>query len=109
LFDDPIHPYTRLLTGSVPRLVGAEGPIEAEPETAAAEDGDAVREEVARSAALGGTRPCRFTDRCPSVVADCASEPSLLPDPCDPTRQAACVHVPRQAEVVGADADPSST
>jgi oligopeptide/dipeptide ABC transporter ATP-binding protein len=107
LFADPFHPYTRLLTGSIPRLFGARRPIEAEPETGAAEGGDAVRE-VARSAALGGTRPCRFADRCPSVVAACAAEPSLLPDRRDPTRQVACVHQPRRAEVVGADADPSS-
>jgi oligopeptide/dipeptide ABC transporter ATP-binding protein len=101
LLDDPAHPYTRLLTGSIPRLVGAEGPPQAEieAETAADDRGD-VREEVARSAARDGTHPCRFADRCPSVVADCAAEPSLLPDPREPTRRAACVHLPRQAEVV---------
>jgi oligopeptide/dipeptide ABC transporter ATP-binding protein len=98
LFDDPVHPYTRLLTGSVPRLIGAEDPVRAEPAT---EDGrDQVSQEIARSAERDGTHPCRFADRCPSVVAECAAEPPLLPDPRDPTRQAACVHVPRQAEVV---------
>jgi oligopeptide/dipeptide ABC transporter ATP-binding protein len=96
LFDDPVHPYTRLLIGSVPRLVGAEGTLQ---EEAAAADNGAVRDEVTRSAARDGTRPCRFADRCPSVVAECAAEPSLLPDPRDPTRRAACVHVPRKAEV----------
>ncbi|MCW2860306.1 MAG: hypothetical protein JWP48_2014 [Actinoallomurus sp.] len=101
LFDDPVHPYTRLLTGSVPRLVGAEGPQQVE--VAPADDRDAVRQEVARAAA-----PCRFADRCPSVVAECADEPPLLPDPRDPTRLAACVHVPRRAEVARADADPRS-
>jgi oligopeptide/dipeptide ABC transporter ATP-binding protein len=109
LFDDPVHPYTRLLTGSVPRLVGADGPVRAEVETDEEDDRDAVRQEVADSAARDGTTPCRFADRCPSVVAECAAEPLLLPDPRDPTRFAACVHVPRRAEAVGADAEPSST
>jgi oligopeptide/dipeptide ABC transporter ATP-binding protein len=97
LFDDPAHPYTRLLIGSVPRLVGAEGPLRAEPETEAETGGDG-RTDVAGGAARAGTRPCRFADRCSSVVAECADEPGLLPDPHDPTRQAACVHVLRKAE-----------
>jgi ABC-type glutathione transport system ATPase component len=108
LFDDPLHPYTRLLVGSVPRLVGPDGAEsrlqvgEAVEETAgeaAAADHAAVRAEVTRSAAREGTPPCRFADRCPSVVAACAAEPSLLPDPRDPNRHAACVHVTREAEV----------
>jgi oligopeptide/dipeptide ABC transporter ATP-binding protein len=103
LLDDPAHPYTRLLTAAVPRLAGAAGPAHAAPGTAAtpsttAESGDAA----ARDAALAAPRPCRFAGRCPSVVAECAAEPSLLPDPRDPTRLAACVHVPRPA-AAGAD------
>jgi oligopeptide/dipeptide ABC transporter ATP-binding protein len=100
LFDDPVHPYTRLLIGSVPRLVTADGPVQVEAGAEPEEDdrGD-VREEVVRAADRDGPRPCRFADRCPSVVAECATEPPLLSDPRDPTRQAACVHVPREAEV----------
>jgi oligopeptide/dipeptide ABC transporter ATP-binding protein len=109
LFDDPVHPYTRLLTGSVPRLVGSDGPVRVEVETEPDDGRDAVRQEVTQSADRDGTTPCRFADRCPSVVAECAVEPPLLPDPRDPTRLAACVHVPRLAEVVGADTEPSPT
>jgi oligopeptide/dipeptide ABC transporter ATP-binding protein len=98
LFDDPAHPYTRLLTGSVPRLLGTDGP----PRPAAGPG--AVREEVLRSA-----RACRFADRCPSVVAECAAEPPLLPDPRDPVRHAACVHLsgePRPSGVAGGNRQP---
>jgi oligopeptide/dipeptide ABC transporter ATP-binding protein len=97
LFDDPAHPYTRLLIGSVPRLVGAEGPRQAG--AAAVADHDAVRKEIASSAVRDGTEPCRFADRCPSVVAGCAAEVPLLLDPRDPTRRVACVHVPREVDV----------
>ncbi|MEU8172175.1 oligopeptide/dipeptide ABC transporter ATP-binding protein [Microbispora hainanensis] len=102
LFDDPAHPYTRLLIGSVPRLVGAQGPVEAEVEAEAEQTGDLgpVREEVARSAERDGTRPCRFADRCPSVVAACADEPPLLADARDAGRRAACVHMSHHPEGV---------
>ncbi|GAA4556847.1 oligopeptide/dipeptide ABC transporter ATP-binding protein [Planotetraspora kaengkrachanensis] len=99
LFDDPVHPYTRLLIGSVPRLADAESQAEAEAEEEETAAGlDAVRQEVARSSASGGTHPCRFADRCPSVVAACAAEPPLLADPRDPARWAACVHMSQRAE-----------
>ncbi|MFI7631738.1 oligopeptide/dipeptide ABC transporter ATP-binding protein [Microbispora rosea] len=102
LFDDPAHPYTRLLIGSVPRLAGAGGPVEAEVEAEAEQTGDLgpVREEVARSAARDRTQPCRFADRCPSVVAACAAEPPLLADPRDARRRAACVHISHHPEGV---------
>jgi oligopeptide/dipeptide ABC transporter ATP-binding protein len=92
LFDDPVHPYTKLLISSVPRLVTTDvaagtgsGPVATE---------STIRKEVTMSAATAGTSPCRYLDRCPSVVAGCASEPGLLDDPRDPGRSAACVHVP---------------
>jgi ABC-type glutathione transport system ATPase component len=112
LFDDPVHPYTRLLIGSVPRLVGAEGPARGDeegvpegdaairPDDDVSDDRAAVRAEVAKAAAREGTQACRFADRCPSVVAGCAAEPELLADPRDPTRQAACVHVAQRSEGV---------
>ncbi|ETK36794.1 oligopeptide/dipeptide ABC transporter ATP-binding protein [Microbispora sp. ATCC PTA-5024] len=97
LFDDPAHPYTRLLIGSVPRLAVASGPARTAETTG---DLGPVREEVARSAARDETQPCRFADRCPSVVAACAVEPPLLPDPRDPARRAACVHISQHTEGV---------
>ncbi|GII30091.1 ATP-binding cassette domain-containing protein [Planotetraspora mira] len=109
LFDDPVHPYTKLLIGSVPRLAGAGDPIDpVEPDVIAAADESAVAEtgqsplldEVVRSAAREGTSPCRYADRCPAVVAACADEPSLIIDPRDGSRSAACVHVPERAEGV---------
>ncbi|GAA1307133.1 ABC transporter ATP-binding protein [Planotetraspora silvatica] len=104
LFDDPVHPYTKLLIGSVPRLAG-EGdrgePDAAVAEAVVAESGQSpVLDEVVRSAAREGTSPCRYADRCPAVVAACADEPSLIIDPRDGSRSAACVHVPERAEGV---------
>jgi oligopeptide/dipeptide ABC transporter ATP-binding protein len=100
LFDDPVHPYTKLLLGSVPRLLGTAGPSA---ETAAPEGEESTRRtEVMMSAAKAGTSPCRFLDRCPSVVAGCAAEPALLPDPRDSSRLSACVHVAARAAEVGA-------
>jgi oligopeptide/dipeptide ABC transporter ATP-binding protein len=104
LFDDPVHPYTQLLLRSVPRLLEPAGA----PASAGTETGDSVgttRTEVMMSAANAGTQPCRFLDRCPQVVAECATEPSLLRDPRGgrhgSDRSAACVHVTaRDAGVV---------
>ena len=101
LFDDPVHPYTQLLIGSVPRLAGAGDPVEPDVAVAVAEAGpNPVLDEVVRSAARDGTSPCRYADRCPAVVAACAAEPSLIIDPRDGSRSAACVHVPERAEGV---------
>ncbi|MEO3869474.1 ATP-binding cassette domain-containing protein [Nonomuraea sp. B12E4] len=101
VFDDPVHPYTKLLIGSVPRLAETDGE-QAEP---AEVDGlpvadPAVVEEVTRSAARNGTTPCRYVGSCPAVVAACAAEPTLIVDPRDSRRAAACVHVPERAERV---------
>jgi oligopeptide/dipeptide ABC transporter ATP-binding protein len=96
LFDDPAHPYTKLLIGSVPRLMHPDDdPVRAEP--AEAPGDSTIREEVEVSAANGGTSPCRYYERCPSVVAGCATEPVLLTDPRGVDRSAACVHVPELA------------
>ncbi len=91
VFDDPVHPYTSLLIGSVPRLVGAGGVV-VEELVVPVEDTRA-RDDVAALAAGGDHSPCRYADRCPAVVPACVDEPALLPDPLDPERAAACVHV----------------
>ena len=91
VFDDPIHPYTSLLIGSVPRLVGPDGVVAAEAVTVLGDP--AIRESVTREAAAGQHTPCRYADRCPAVVGACVDEPLLIPDPVSPDRAAACVHV----------------
>ena len=95
LFDDPVHPYTKLLIGSVPRLITSDAQLEVDIEIS--DDLAPVRAQVAASAASGSTTPCRYADRCPAVVDACAVEPLLLTDPRDPSRTAACVHVPERA------------
>ncbi|HKN96063.1 MAG TPA: oligopeptide/dipeptide ABC transporter ATP-binding protein [Pseudonocardiaceae bacterium] len=85
VFDAPVHPYTQLLLKSVPRLGVPAAP-------SAETDGVAID-------VPAGANPCRFLDRCPAAVEGCAAEPGLLPDPADPLRAAACVHVPWQASV----------
>ncbi len=88
LFDGPVHPYTRLLLSSVPRLGAA----------AAAPPGDDTTTEVAREvladASTARTTPCRYLDRCPVAEQACAVEPGLIADQRDADRAAACVHVP---------------
>jgi oligopeptide/dipeptide ABC transporter ATP-binding protein len=105
VFDQPVHPYTRLLLRSVPRLgTTAETPVSSEDGPSPAAD------EVAAAAATGGTDACRYLDRCPASVARCAVEPALIADPRDPGRAAACVHVPWPAEARSVDAhDTEST
>jgi oligopeptide/dipeptide ABC transporter ATP-binding protein len=94
VFHEPAHPYTRLLLGSVPRLVthvaarsggAAVAPIPAEPIPATAAPG-------ANGAAGGG---CRYRSRCPVSVAACATEPALrmVGGERDERHLAACQHV----------------
>ncbi|HEY1571721.1 MAG TPA: oligopeptide/dipeptide ABC transporter ATP-binding protein [Pseudonocardiaceae bacterium] len=86
VFDSPVHPYTQLLLKSVPRL-GVPAAPQGETEGVAID-------------VPAGAHPCRFLDRCPAAVEGCAAEPALLPDPADPLRAAACVHVPWRANVI---------
>lgn len=92
IFDDPRHPYTRLLLGSVPTV---------------------DRTQRRRGALAAGEIPspfaipsaCRFRDRCPQVFERCAGEePALEYAAPSPTHRAAC-HLrdtagPRRAAVV---------
>lgn len=75
VFDDPQHPYTRLLLASIPRLletIPASDPIAAEP-----------------SAAVRGGTGCRFAPRCPKVQEICTRvDPPLSHN--DSGRASAC-------------------
>jgi oligopeptide/dipeptide ABC transporter ATP-binding protein len=82
LFDKPVHPYTKLLLRSVPRI--GTDPVSSEEDTA--------------PVTVGGSNPCRYLDRCPEAVAACGTEPALLADPEDAGRAVACVHVPWHSE-----------
>jgi peptide/nickel transport system ATP-binding protein len=84
VFDDPQHPYTIGLLGSVPRL-------------------DNARE---RLLAIGGSVParsawppgCRFAPRCVFAISECArSDPPLLPIEAGHT--AACIRAPVERAV----------
>jgi peptide/nickel transport system ATP-binding protein len=74
--EDPLHPYTKLLIGSLPEV--------------------GVRYEEKRLAGIPGRPPslldpapgCRFRDRCPLASAQCAEEPPFVE--VRPGRHAAC-------------------
>ncbi|MGH7821087.1 MAG: oligopeptide/dipeptide ABC transporter ATP-binding protein, partial [Candidatus Binatia bacterium] len=88
LFARPLHPYTRGLLDSIPK-VGAD--------------------KARRLRAIPGTVPrltalpsgCSFRDRCPLAVAECATvDPPLEEKRTD--HRAACIRVPREAgEIAG--------
>jgi oligopeptide/dipeptide ABC transporter ATP-binding protein len=65
VFSDPLHPYTRLLLSSIPRLDGVE--------TAAPEIGEA-----AGAAVQGGSGGCRFAPRCPLAQPICREADPVL-------------------------------
>ena len=79
IFDDPQHPYTIGLMGSVPSLGRRQG----------------------RLATIRGTVPpaelmpkgCRFTPRCPFSDAHCANDPPPLAE-IRPGHQARCWYAP---------------
>jgi oligopeptide/dipeptide ABC transporter ATP-binding protein len=96
LFTDPVHPYTRLLLGSVPRMLtrvhGARAEGTADPLAVVDGEPEADESPFAAHAIEGEGTGCRFRPRCPVAVAACAVEPDLLPLPDDPVRSAACWH-----------------
>ncbi len=112
VFDDPRHPYTKLLLSSVPRMLA---PITPTPigtaDLLAVVDGepDADDSPYAAHAIEGEGDGCRFRLRCPVSMRVCAQEPGLLPVPIVGSgsvdrsavpRSAACWHVEdRQPEV----------
>ncbi|GAA3075499.1 dipeptide ABC transporter ATP-binding protein [Pseudonocardia yunnanensis] len=100
LFTDPAHPYTRLLLGSVPRMLtrvhGAHAEGTADPLAVVDGEPGADGSPFAAHAVEGEGTGCRFRPRCPVAVAACATEPHLLPLPDDPQRAAACWHAPER-------------
>jgi len=94
LFQDPQHPYTRLLLGSVPRML-THPKVEAlgTADRLAVVDGepDSDGSPYAAHTIEGEGTGCRFRPRCPVAIAACAEEPGLLPVPA--AGAAACWHV----------------
>jgi peptide/nickel transport system ATP-binding protein len=86
VFDDPQHPYTIGLLGSMPALGRRTG----------------------RLAAIPGSVPppelfpagCRFATRCPFVIDACREDPPPLM-PLGPQHHAACVRAPIERHVGG--------
>ena len=78
LFDQPLHPYTRGLMASMPRIDTALGRLrETLPE---------IPGTVPRLSRL--PEGCRFAPRCQLAIAQCKEEPPLLEHA--PGHQAAC-------------------
>jgi peptide/nickel transport system ATP-binding protein len=77
LFDDPVHPYTRLLVSSIPSMERA-----------------GVPNEVGSGEMPSPVNPpsgCRFRTRCPIATQRCAAEEPLMREVA-PRRFAACHH-----------------
>jgi oligopeptide/dipeptide ABC transporter ATP-binding protein len=96
VFGAPSHPYTKLLLGSVPRMLTA--PSETGDDLAdplAAVDGEPEADDSPYSAHQvehGEGQGCRFRPRCPVAFDRCSTEPGLLPLPDSPAQAAACWH-----------------
>jgi oligopeptide/dipeptide ABC transporter ATP-binding protein len=87
VFDTPVHPYTRLLLRSVPRLGTEPAPVDPV---------SAVPVEP-----IEGATPCRYLDRCPAAIDVCAVEPVLVDAPTGPPHAVACVHLPWRNSLSG--------
>jgi oligopeptide/dipeptide ABC transporter ATP-binding protein len=101
VFDDPQHPYTKLLLSSVPRMLAPMAAATigtADPLAVVDGEPDADESPYAAHVIEGEGTGCRFRPRCPVSIAKCLQEPALLPVP---TRRApsvtpwsaACWHV----------------
>jgi ABC-type dipeptide/oligopeptide/nickel transport system ATPase component len=108
VFHEPSHPYTRLLLGSVPRLIthvaagqgGAAEPLPSEPVPTAVPVSDGAADADGADGQDGadgrkGAGACRYLSRCPVSVAACATEPDLrlVGGEGDEQHLAACLHV----------------
>jgi peptide/nickel transport system ATP-binding protein len=84
LFDQPVHPYTRLLVSSIPSMEGAAG----------IEGTDLQKADRGRGEMPSPIDPpsgCRFRTRCPLATERCAEEQPLMREVL-PGRFAACHH-----------------
>jgi ABC-type oligopeptide transport system ATPase subunit len=102
VFQEPSHPYTRLLLSSVPRMLTtphAVAPLGSGLGTAdplAVVDGEPeadVSPYSAHTVEHGEGSGCRFRPRCPVAMDKCGQEPGLLALPEDAAHTAACWHV----------------
>jgi len=78
IFDNPVHPYTQGLLGSIPDLDAAEGrlqPIEGNVPSLLDEEMD---------------DRCQFADRCPKAMAECLETPPEFPCAGSDHHQAKC-------------------
>lgn len=101
LFTDPVHPYTQLLLGSVPRMLSSPHAATAEgtADPLAVVDGEpeADASPFAAHAIEGEGTGCRFRPRCSVAIEACSVEPDLLSVPGEADRQAACWHVSKRS------------
>jgi peptide/nickel transport system ATP-binding protein len=81
LFDDPVHPYTRLLVSSIPSMETVTG--------ADIEKADRGRGEM--PSPMNPPSGCRFRTRCPLATEECADEVPEMRE-VKPGRFAACHH-----------------
>ncbi len=81
LFDDPVHPYTRLLVSSIPSMETVTG--------ADIEKADRGRGEM--PSPINPPSGCRFRTRCPRATEECAAEVPEMRE-VKPGRFAACHH-----------------
>ena len=81
LFDDPVHPYTRLLVSSIPSMETVTG--------ADIEKADRGRGEM--PSPMNPPSGCRFRTRCPLATEECAAEVPEMRE-VKPGRFAACHH-----------------
>jgi len=97
VFEQPTHPYTRLLLGSVPRMRAApqEAAADNGADLLASVDGEPEADESPYSAppVEHGEGGCRFRPRCAVSFGRCSDEPGLLPLPVHAVQAAACWHV----------------
>jgi peptide/nickel transport system ATP-binding protein len=81
LFDDPVHPYTRLLVSSIPSMETVTG----------VDVGSADRGRGEMPSPVNPPSGCRFRTRCPLATERCAAEEPLMRE-VRPGRFAACHH-----------------
>ncbi len=81
LFDDPVHPYTRLLVSSIPSMESVTG----------VDVGSADRGRGEMPSPVNPPSGCRFRTRCPLATERCAAEEPLMRE-VRPGRFAACHH-----------------